>query len=600
MVAALLERYRLLSRSEQRAWKLLSILGMISAGMEAITGGLVYSAISYLTNPGSADYSAITGFIAKRLPGQDAAAKSIAFLALLGAFHVFRVGIQMALSQWHLRLATATSFSLSCRLFDLYLAAPYGFHLTRHSAELQNHVFHNATYILSTLNGGVNLVTQALTIALLLLVVINVSPWTSVATALAIGLVLAVFLHFSRKLQARWTAMQNDLAVAAYRHVQHGFGALKELKVVGREGFFGEMFRKDKYATLDFTIKQHSLGSLPRLLIEAIFGAGVLIAITFGTNGNRGQIVPLLSLYAYVGIRAIPSAVALAHEIGMLRTYVHLTEPVLQDLKNLSGQVPGPAGSREAQGRSVELKAVSFTYAGATSRALDGINLRVNPGEMLGVVGASGAGKTTLGDLVLGLHVPEAGAILVGGHGASLRVQAHIKTGYVPQSVFIVDDTVRRNVALGVKDEAIDEARVLRAVSSARLVAFVAGLPQGLATRLGERGVRCSGGERQRIAIARALYDDPDLIVLDEATSALDPATERDILRSLESFRGHKSLLVISHRLSTVARCDRVIVLRAGRIVAEGTFRELSRTSPDFRAWAGLEPEDQAVAGELL
>lgn len=592
MLAAFLERYRLLSPSERRGWLLLSSLALFTVGIETLMGGLVYSSIAYLNRPDTAQYSTIMGFIVQRLPGETSAQKSIAFLVLLGVVHLVRSIAQIGLGRAHLRLATGTAYSLSCRLFDLYLAAPYAFHLRRHSAELQGHVFHNSEYVLFVLNGGVNLVTQLLTVLGLLAIVIKVSPGASVMTALAIGIVLFIFLRLTRNLQYQWSRRQNELSIAAYRHLQHGLGAIKELRVVGREGFFGSRFRLDRLASLELTIKQNSLGNLPRLLIEAIFGVGVLAAVTLGTGGDQSQIIPLLSLYAYVGVRAIPAAISVAREIGTVRTYIALTEPVLNDLKRLSGDGERPPDRPRSHPPRVELRNIRFTYEGARYPALDRIQLEIRPGEMLGLVGASGAGKTTLGDVILGLHAPESGSILVDGIEATGNIRGHVRTGYVPQTLFIMDDTVRRNIALGLEDSAIDEARVLTAIREARLDAFLANLPEGLDTRLGEKGIRCSGGERQRIAIARALYDNPNLIVLDEATSALDPATERDILRSLESLRGQRSLLVISQRLSTVARCDRVVVLRGGQAVSEGSFDQLSRESADFRKWAGLDDEE--------
>ncbi|MBX7185729.1 MAG: ABC transporter ATP-binding protein/permease [Vicinamibacteria bacterium] len=592
MLAAFLERYRLLSPSERRAWRLLSVMALFTVGVETLMGGLVYSSVAYLTRPETAQYSTIMGFIVARLPGETAGQKSIAFLVLLGAVHLVRSVAQIGLGRAHLRLATGTAYSLSCRLFDLYLAAPYSFHLRRHSTELQGHVFHNSEYVLFVLNGGVNLVTQALTVAGLLAVVIKVSPGASVITALAIGTVLHVFLKVTRNLQYQWSTRQNELSIAAYRHLLHGLGAIKELRVVGREGFFGERFRTDRLAALELTIKQHSLGNLPRLLIEAIFGVGVLAAVSLGTGGDQSQIVPLLSLYAYVGVRAIPAAIATAREIGSVRTYIALTEPVLGDLRRLSGRPERPPVVSRVGPPLIELRDIRFQYEGARKPALEAVHLQIRPGEMLGLVGASGAGKTTLGDVILGLHSAQSGSILVDGVEATGNIRGHVRTGYVPQTLFMMDDTVRRNIALGVDDPAIDEERVLRAIREARLEAFLANLPEGLDTRLGEKGMRCSGGERQRIAIARALYDDPSLIVLDEATSALDPATERDILRSLESLRGRRSLLVISQRLSTVAKCDRIVVIRGGRAVSEGTFDDLSRESADFRKWAGLDDEE--------
>jgi ATP-binding cassette, subfamily B, bacterial PglK len=215
------------------------------------------------------------------------------------------------------------------------------------------------------------------------------------------------------------------------------------------------------------------------------------------------------------------------------------------------------------------------------------IDIDVPRGETLGVVGPTGAGKSTLIDLILGLLDPSSGRITIDGVPLpEVRAAWQGRIGYVPQVAFLFDDTIRANVALGIPEGAVDDRRLAEAVSLAQLDDFVASLPQGLRTIVGERGMRLSGGQRQRVAIARALYHEPELLVFDEATAALDNATERDVTAAIEGLRGKKTIVIIAHRLSTVQRCDSLILLSEGRIVARGAYDELLSSSPDFRALA--------------
>jgi ATP-binding cassette subfamily C protein len=278
--------------------------------------------------------------------------------------------------------------------------------------------------------------------------------------------------------------------------------------------------------------------------------------------------------------------------VGQLRYSRAWIRDLRDDLAALPAALPAPVAAGEAEpirfGRAVALERVSYAYAGGGEAALTDVTLTIERGESIGIVGPSGAGKSTLVDLLLGLLEPTAGRITVDGRDIASALpswQRHI--GYVPQDPFLLDDTVRRNVAFGIADADVDDRRVTAALRRAQLDDFVAGLRDGLDTLLGERGTRLSGGQRQRVAIARALYHDPEVLVFDEATSALDTVTERDLIDSLEALRGVKTLVVIAHRLTTVRRCDRLALLRDGRLAAVGSYDELLARDAGFRAMAG-------------
>jgi ATP-binding cassette subfamily C protein len=268
------------------------------------------------------------------------------------------------------------------------------------------------------------------------------------------------------------------------------------------------------------------------------------------------------------------------------RSWIH---DLRADLTALPPPVPATGGAGEPIRftRTIALERVSYTYEGEPEPVLSDVSLAIAKGESVGIVGPSGAGKSTLVDLLLGLLTPTAGRITVDGRDIATALrswQRHI--GYVPQEPFILDDTVRRNVAFGLSDAEIDDRRVMAALRLAQMTDVVAALPDGLDTMLGERGTRLSGGQRQRVAVARALYHEPEVLVFDEATSALDTPTERELIAALEALRGVKTVVVIAHRLGTVRRCDRLAVLRDGRLAAVGPYDELMARDPGFRAMA--------------
>ena len=329
----------------------------------------------------------------------------------------------------------------------------------------------------------------------------------------------------------------------------------------------------------------------PRLIFETMIVVGFLVLAGYYSlsQNNSQKLIEILGIFGMAGMRVMPTLSRLLYSINDVRKrtiYIDVLHGDMIDI--MAGRSHGQtdAVERQAFAREVAFNAVGYRYPGTEEVALSAVTFSIGKGDSIGIVGSSGAGKSTLIDLLLGLLEPTEGSILVDGRdiGENKRGWRAI-IGFVPQNFYILDDTVRRNVAFGVDDEEIDEARIAQALAVAHVQEFVAGLPDGLETMLGEGGSRLSGGQRQRIAIARALYKNPDILVFDEATSALDNETEADIAAALRSLAGVKTMIIIAHRLSTVRHCDRLIFLDKGRIKAVGRFDELMR---DCEAFANL------------
>jgi ATP-binding cassette subfamily C protein len=335
------------------------------------------------------------------------------------------------------------------------------------------------------------------------------------------------------------------------------------------------------------------LDAMPRLVLESAFVVGMLALIAAGAaTGSVAAMLPLVSLYAYAGFRVIPAAHRIALQANNLRWSLSASAGLAGDLARLERAAtvrPSTDGQRLPFRTELTAVDVSFAYEGSPAPVLTHVDVAIRRGESVAIVGATGAGKTTLVDLLIGLLTPSGGRVTVDGTPIDAACAAWQRNiGYVPQNPFMLDDTLRRNIALGIRDEEIDERAVAAAMRLARLEGVAERLPNGLDTSIGEHGVRLSGGERQRVSIARALYHDPALLIFDEATSSLDPATERDIAEAIEPLRGGRTIVVIAHRLSTVERCDRVLLLDRGRIAAAGPYGELAAGNAAFRALAAL------------
>jgi len=401
---------------------------------------------------------------------------------------------------------------------------------------------------------------------------------------------LLIPLTLSRHATTRWGRSVQQLDSEILQTLQQGLGGVKEVKVLGCESFFLAQFDERVAAAGRLRGRYATVATTLRLGVETMFVCGLLLVSLLLTLRRGPAALPLLGLFAYAGFRVIPAA----NRVMLYVTQLRYSRPWIQALRADLTALPAPATAPAAADpdtirltRAIAFEGVSYAYEGEREPVLVGVDLTIARGESVAIVGPSGAGKSTLVDVLLGLLPPTSGRISVDGRdiaGAVRAWQRHI--GYVPQEPFILDDSLRRNVAFGVADGAVDERRVMAALRLAQLADVVAALPRGLDTVLGERGTRLSGGQRQRVAIARALYHEPDVLVFDEATSALDTPTERELIAALEALRGVKTLVVIAHRLSTVRRCDRLAVLRDGRLVAVGAYDELLARDPGFRAMA--------------
>ena len=596
MVSAVRRALSLLDRRDRWLWLVLVPLAVIAAAVEAIGAAAVFALVSVLAGSG-ATTSRLVAWLPQAVRGTGAPLLEsrgrgvVTFAALLVGFYAVRNVVLLAVQFAQERVIQRTASRIAVTLLSRYLHAPYAFHFIRSSSSLIHAVRDNVdTVVENVLAAAVHVASELLVVAGLLVLLAVTAPAETVAATAVMLLLLLAPLGATRRLYARWGEEEQRIGARMIAHLQQSLDTVKQIVVSGRQDHFAERYARDRTALERLKLRRVIGSTALRLGIETVFICAMLMAVAIMAAAGRSgpDAVSVLGLFAYAGFRVVPSANRVILNIHLLRYGQAYVDALVADWRAL---VPEPAPAIEPAlaplARAIECRDVSYTYDGAQTPAIDRVSFTIARGTSVGIVGPTGAGKSTIVDVVLGLLTPTAGQVLVDGRDlAHVRSSWLAQIGYVPQEVMLVDDTLRRNIAFGVDDKQIEEERVARAVRRAQLDALVASTPGGLDAPMGERGIRLSGGERQRIAIARALYHEPAVLVFDEVTSALDTQTEREIASAIDRARGEQTVIVIAHRLTTVRRCDRILVLDGGRLVAQGRYDELLAASDLFRGLA--------------
>jgi len=581
---------------ERWHWIALVPIAILAALIEAAGALAVFGLLRLVVDPDQVRTAPVVSRLWTLWPTDPRS--MVALLALgVGAFYVLRA-MFLSWAEWLRQGLVYRSSAIAAeRLLARYLASDYLFHAKRRSASLIEPMTRASDIAYELVAGSaINILAEAVIIlALAAVLIVSAPPITLVTVALVLALVL-VPIVWTRRTWASIGESERTLYQQQLHLLQQSLGAIKDVKVTGRQPFFEERFRHVKRELGSTKQRRAWAASLARLGVEAtlIFSMLIVVFLVMRLNTSSGDTVSVLALFAYTGFRVVPSANRIMLNIGLMReghTWVRNMDDDMRHLRMPSARTYDH--DRPLLQQSLSCEEVSFGYDGGPPLALDRVSLTINRGESIGIVGPTGAGKSTLVDVLLGLLPPTTGRVLIDAAPLEGRERAwQRQIGYVSQNIYLLDDSLRRNIAFGIPDGAIDEARLNAAVTLARLDQVVAALPSRLETVVGENGVRLSGGQRQRVAIARALYHDPAVLLFDEATAALDTQTEREVTEAIAHLRqghggpasphGSRTVIAIAHRLSTVKHCDRLIYLRDGRVAGIGTYQELMN-DPQFR-----------------
>lgn len=519
------------------------------------------------------------------------------FLVVLGCCVVAMLAISngyAAFMNWCMTFFSAMQgHRLSERLLRQYLSQPYIFFLNRNTADLGKNILSEVNRIIGGVILPAMLSLSKVVIALFLLALLLViDPFLAIRVILILGGFYCLIFFFVRHYLHSIGVASTQVVLERFKLANEAMSGIKDLKLRSSEEEFIKRFSVPSEANAKYSAKSSLISSLPRYALEPLAFGGIVTIIIYliANDQTSGEIIPLISLYALAGYRLMPALQQIYLGLTQIRYNLPALDILVDDLSSPGrDRVICPVSTHSFQFEDeLELKSIYFYYPEMKDPVINGLDLKIQPNTTIGIVGSTGSGKTTLIDILLGLLSPESGELLVDGVTlTNTNISGwQQKIGYVPQTIYLTDDTIARNIAFAVPDDKIDMKAVKEAAKLSELDGFIQTLGEGYHTFVGERGVRLSGGQRQRIGIARALYHRPKVLVLDEATSSLDGITENVIMQAIQNLSHKKTIITIAHRLATVKECDIIYMMEKGGIVESGTYNKLITTNKQFQGMA--------------
>ena len=574
---------KILSRHQKIRIIEMSFLMIIGGFLEMISVSLILPFMSAVMNPEETMGNKYVELVCSSL-NISSHREFLMLLALLLAFVyiaknlflLFQFNVQNRFVYWNM-------LHLQNDLLQNFLARPYEFFLYADSGELVRIVHDDTNAVFGLLLNILSLFTELVVSSLLIITTFMAAPFITSIIAIVLLLLLLVISIIIRPRLQKLGIVARDSRSGTYKWLLQTIEGVKEVKVMGREDYFRSSFVRCGTKNINSARRHRILSLTPKLLIEAISMSTMftIIAVMIGNGTDLKVLVPMLSAVAMAAIRLLPSVNRIASSIGDIAFNEPVLDKMIENLnrynENKSKEhgvisIDDSASKNKVEINSFEreicFESVTYHYPTIQKNILDNASMTIKRGESIGIVGGSGSGKTTTVDLMLGLLCPQEGRITVDGFDIKSDEKGWLSMiGYIPQMIYMLDDSIRSNVAFGIKESEVDDEKVWEALEEASLKEFVEGLPEKLDTQIGERGVRISGGQRQRIGIARALYKKPSILFFDEATSALDNDTESAIMDSINGLKGKKTMIIIAHRLTTIEKCDKIFKVEEGKII---------------------------------
>lgn len=559
----------------------LQVYLVIGVLFESVGLGMIIPLVAVITDDGASDKNMFIRAI-KNITGHISNASLIFIvLACFVLFYVMKTIFLSFLVWKQSEFTQGLSRSISTRLYKGYLFQPYSFFMDKNSGVLMKNVVAEISSFTAFVQSVMFLQTEISVLAGIVVTLLILEPVGAVIVFCFVGGISYILFAFSKKRISSWGKERQLYDGLRSKSLLQGLSGISELKLFHKENYFLRKYDGFNQSFYESQRKVQFIQQVQRYYIELVLIISIaLLALVVIIQGRSiALILPSLSLFLFASLRLLPSAnriIANLQTMRFTKPGLDLVYDEFRIFRSETENIPPGSSTIEKIHSGISLQDINFTYPTASQKALDAINLDIRIGSVVGIIGQSGSGKTTLVNILTGLLKPSSGKIWVDDRditGSIHELQKFI--GYVPQNIFLIDDTLKRNIAFGIADEAIDEARLAAVIEAAQLSQVVDQLPEGVDSIVGERGIKLSGGQRQRIGIARALYNQPELLILDEGTSALDTETENYIMESVAHLKGKLTIILVAHRYSTLHFCDIVYKMQSGIIVNKGRLEEL-------------------------
>ncbi len=557
-------------QKRQLIWLLLAII--VGAGVELVSLSSVLPFVEMITEPDTMMDDRYVQIVSGITGVTEFSALVILMCALIIGLFVIKNIYVVFLSNFQYRFTYFGLRDLSSKVMNGYMEKSYPFFLNHNSAELLKSVQTDTNMFYVTVLNGTQLISECIVSFVLVIYLIIKDPVIAISMAVVLGIFAFGFMSIFRKAFKR---MGNEYRVFVEEQIKcmhQSFGGIKEIKISDNEQFFKDQFWDIAAGLAKNQVKNGLYNAIPKPMMETMVIGVILVivAIKTASGSSAASFIPIITVFALAAFRLLPSVNKISSYVGVIMYNKVAVEAVYNEVNEMKGNLSRRENTIEEEilfHKAISLNDVVFAYEGAEKNVIDHVSLEIQKNTSVAFIGPSGAGKTTIVDVMLGILKNQQGSITVDGTDIRNAMSGwHKKIGYIPQVIYLMDDTIRNNIAFGLKAELIDDNQVWRALEEAQLRSFVESLEDGLDTMVGELGTRLSGGQRQRIGIARALYRQPELLVLDEATSALDNETERAVMEAIDSLHGKLTLIIIAHRLTTIKNCDVIYEIKDGTV----------------------------------
>ena len=559
----------LITKRQRKGLVILMLLLFVGMILEVFGLGILIPTLSLLLDPKIAEESSALIFIKDFLPEMSYQSFLYSFLISIVALYLFKSLFLVFLTYKQNSFLSNINAYISNKLFSSYLSQPYSFHLNRNASELikniQIEISNLSTFFLSL----ITIFIEGGFILSVLATLIYLEPLGAISIGLFYGILSIFFFQFTKRKLVEWGKLRQDLDSRISKISLEGFGGIKDILISGKRSYFTNQYSQDNSLKARVVSNQNTVSQTPRFYIEFISILGLISFIIMLLWQQKAiiSIISILGVFVAATFRMLPSlnrVIAALQSLKFYRSSLDLIHTEIVGVLDIKNEIK-KSNDVWNFNSSIELKNIHFSYR--ENNILEEIDLTIYKGQTIGIIGESGSGKSTLVNLIMGLHLPSSGDISIDGiSGFQMQQLWRSKIGYISQTIFLTDDTIANNIAFGVEKKHVNFDLINELLKQVQLDKFVNNLENGLDTRVGERGVQLSGGQRQRIGIARALYNNPEILILDEATSALDSFTETQVLNSIKNLKGKKTILMIAHRLTTLADCDIVYEVKNNKL----------------------------------